>query len=108
MVLLIKRERERKHRERMNANQSVSVVQKKRCTREEEEEKKEIIFLSRGAKMCAPSGASPPPPSCLPIVSKNSPWVTTNPNLINTRERERKRDLNLWHHLTSNSSIFVQ
>jgi hypothetical protein len=57
----------------------------------EEEEKKEIIFLSRGAKMCAPSGASPPPPSCLPIVSKNSPWVTTNPNLINTREREKER-----------------
>jgi hypothetical protein len=103
MILLIKRER-KKERERMNENQSVSVVQRKRCKHEKKKKRRNNIFLSRGAKMCAPSGASPP----LPIVSKNSPppLVTTNPNLINTKER--KRDLNLSHHLTSNSSIFVQ
>ena len=47
------------------------------------------------------------PPSLVPSNRfKKFPLVTTNPNLINTRER--KRDLNLLHHLTSNSSIFVQ
>jgi len=107
MVLLIKRER-KKERERMNENQSVSVVQRKRCKHEKKKKRRNNIFLSRGAKMCAPSGASPP----LPLFAFQSfqkippPLVTTNPNLINTKER--KRDLNLSHHLTSNSSIFVQ
>jgi len=53
----------------MNENQSVSVVQRKRCKHEKKKKRRNNIFLSRGAKMCAPSGASPP----LPIVSKNSP-----------------------------------
>jgi hypothetical protein len=81
----------------MNENQSVSVVQKKR---------RNIYFFR--AKMCAPSLELLPPLLLVPsiIVSKNPGGDDESKS--DKHKRERERDLKLWHHLTSNSSIFVQ